>query len=228
MYPIARTSVCLLLFIACILFGAAAVVADTDYSGNPPNAKTGAPGEGLCTQCHSGSANSGDGSFQISVAPSIYVPNQVYTVTVTLADPGQSRWGFELTALDGTEATSEKSGDFTITDAANTQLDHDAGFNRDYVKQTSTGTYNGTSNGPVSWEVQWTAPSDAVEPVTFYAAGNAANGGGTSGDFIYTTELAMQIAPPVPSSNPFGFALLALLLAGVSVFIMRARAATTN
>ncbi len=223
MYASERTLKQLLLVSACFLTAASQASA---YSGNPPNAKTGAPGEGNCTQCHSGSLNSGNGSFQISATPSTYTPGQVYTVTVTLSDPGQSRWGFELTALDGTDAFSQASGAFTITDGANTQLGYDAGLNREYVKQTSSGTYNGTSNGPVSWQVQWTAPNDATPPVTFYAAGNAANGGGSSGDYIYTTSLGLQPGAvyPVPSSGPFGIAILVLLLMVLSVFIMRVRA----
>lgn len=224
MYSKSRMLASMMLLSACTLFSAGMAVADTDYSGDPPNSKTGAPGEGLCTQCHSGTANSGDGSLQISVVPPTLVPDQVYIVTVTLADPGQSRWGFELTALDGAETSSIGSGAFAITDAVNTQLEYEAGIDREYVKQTSTGTYNGTSNGPVSWEVQWTAPSIAAEPVMFYAAGNAANGAGTSGDYIYTTSLSLQAGiVPVPSSSPFGLALLALLLILTSLFLMRAR-----
>jgi len=94
---------------------------------------------------------------------------------VELEDPGQRRWGFELTDLGG--------GAFTITDNDNTQLSNV------YVKQTSQGTFNGTMNGPVSWSVEWVAPADPPDSIIFYAAGNAADGNrNTQGDYIYTAS----------------------------------------
>jgi hypothetical protein len=149
------------------------------YSGGPPNGKTGAPGEGTCVDCHSTNPlNSGDGTLAID-APAAFEPGHTYTITVEIADPGQSRWGFELTPLD--------QGSITITDAANTQLST-MGSNS-YVKHTSTGTHNGTNDGPVTWTFDWTAPAtDPPESVTFYAAGNAADGNfANTNDYIYTT-----------------------------------------
>ncbi len=153
------------------------------YSGGPPDQKTSAPGEGSCTDCHSSfPINSGDGSFAID-APAGYTPGDTYTITVTLSDNGQSRWGFELTPLD--------QGTVTITDAANTQQSS-AGGNT-YVKQTSTGTYNGSSDGPVTWQFDWTAPTtDPPESITLYANGNATDASfGTSGDYVYSTSVTL-------------------------------------
>ncbi|MBP8137654.1 MAG: hypothetical protein KAY61_05565, partial [Candidatus Eisenbacteria bacterium] len=43
--------------------------------------------------------------------------------------------------------------------------------------------------GPVTWSFDWTAPSSPAGSVTFYAAGNAANGSEEpSGDWIFTTS----------------------------------------
>ena len=148
------------------------------FSGGPPDGKTGAPGEGLCTDCHgSFPVNSGDGMLTID-APEVFQPGMTYAITVSLRDDGQSRWGFELTPLD--------QGTITITDADHTQLSMSDG--NSYVKHTSTGTFNGTNDGPVSWTFDWTAPSiDVPEMVTLYAAGNAANANfGPTGDYIYT------------------------------------------
>lgn len=160
------------------------------FSSGAPNGRTGAPGEGLCSDCH-GSAV-GDGSIALSGVPANYDLNQSYTLTVTLEDQGQSRWGFELTAVDG---SNNGAGSFTITDAVNTQLSDSPPPSKDYVKQTNTGTYNGTVNGPVTWNFDWQAPSSNIGAIAFYVAGNAANGNGsTSGDFIYTTSETTQ--PP--------------------------------
>ncbi|MDH3892053.1 MAG: hypothetical protein OEV49_13320 [candidate division Zixibacteria bacterium] len=224
----ARTFTALLLVTVCTLCVAATGFAGGDSSGGPPDVRTGAPGEGLCTDCHGGTVNSGDGSFGVTITPPGLVPGQDYTITVTLGDPGQSRWGFELTALAGTDAGSEGAGVFTITDPTNTQLSDGNGNNRDYVKQTSTGTFNGTADGPVSWSFQWTAPLEPAHQVDFYVAGNAANGGGTSGDYIYTDHVTLQAVAAVPSTSLYGLILLALLLIAVSVFIMRARVAATK
>lgn len=182
-------------------------------SSNPPDAKTGAPGEGTCRDCHSSyPLNSGDGSFSI-IAPPEFAADQTYTMSVVISDPGQMRWGFELTPLD--------IGTITITDPTHTQQSSSGG--RIYVKQTSAGTYNGTPNGPVSWEFDWTAPSDPPDHVDFYAAGIAANAnGGTSGDYVYTTSVTSNLAQDVPTVSGWGMLLFSLLLmAGGTIAIVR-------
>ncbi len=169
--------------LALILFVLVPVIAFA-YSGGPPDEKTGAPGEGTCIDCHFGNPlNSGDGSFTID-GPENFMPGETYTFVVTLSDPDQSRWGFELTPLE--------LGSITITDETNTQ--QSTTNNKSYVKHTFTGTYDEVDDGPVSWSFDWTAPEDPPEEITFYAAGNAANGNGnTTGDFIYTTTFTSML-----------------------------------
>ena len=136
-----------------------------------------------CSQCHFGNAvNGGDGSMVISGVPAVYTPGTAYPIQVTLEDPGQLRWGFEMVVLD--EAGSNL-GSLASVDP-NTQVSTDF-TGRMFAKHTLAGTMAGTMNGPVSWNVAWTAPAAASGPASFYAAGNAANfNGSTSGDFIYT------------------------------------------
>ena len=44
------------------------------------------------------------------------------------------------------------------------------------------------------WTFKWTAPTNDVGPITFYAAGNAANGDfSTSGDYIYTQKATSEV-----------------------------------
>jgi hypothetical protein len=173
------------------------------YSGGPPNGLTGAPGEGNCTQCHAGNAlNSGNGSLSID-GPSFYTPGEVYTITVSLQDAGQSRWGFEFTPLN--------KGTLAVTDAATTQSSS-AGSNH-YIKHTSAGTFDNTGNGPVSWSFAWTAPATDEGEISFYASGNAANSNNsTSGDFIYTTSFVSSPATGLePAPQPASFALLSVV-----------------
>ncbi|MBD3218057.1 MAG: hypothetical protein GF310_07250 [candidate division Zixibacteria bacterium] len=163
------------------------------FSSGPPDGKTGAPGEGLCSDCHANSSG-GDGSLSLSGAPSEYAFDQTYTLTVTIEDPEQQRWGFELTASD---PFNDAAGEFTITDGINTQLSDNSSPMKDYVKQTLDGTFFGSVDGPVSWSFDWRAPSTDVGEITFYLAGNAANGDFTSvGDFVYST--AVSSPPPAP------------------------------
>jgi hypothetical protein len=147
-----------------------------------------------CTLCHdSYSLNSGNGSLELLGLPLEYTPGASYDLTVRLADPGQIEWGFEITALG---AQDQGSGSFTITDALQTQLSDNPGTSADYVKQTHGGVHEGTADGPVIWNFRWTAPLSG--PVTFYLAGNAADGSGDpSNDSIYA--LTRTVAEPTVS-----------------------------
>ena len=174
----------------------------------PPDEKTGAPNEGTCADCHAGNAlNVSGGSLMVTI-PETYQPNEVYTIIVDLSRAGQSKWGFEMTALD---ANGARAGSFTADDAANTQLTETN--NKQYIQHTTAGTATGT-NDAHSWEFEWTAPDADIGPITFYAAGNAANGdGGTTGDYIYTGQA--ESTPPIP------------IVAGVSLAVVGDTALST-
>lgn len=177
------------------------------YNSGPPPAVTGAPGESLCAQpgCHSSFApNSGPGTLSLEGLPEAYTPGQSYTVTVSLAQQGQSQWGFQLTAKIG----NNRGGELSLIDRQTTQFASSSTAPRpQYVEHTFQGTMAGTPDGPVTWQVQWQAPPTGSGPVTFYVAGNAANGNFTSlGDYIYTTSVTVPEAalPPPPPPVLFG------------------------
>ena len=163
------------------------------FSFDPPDEKTGAPNESTCAQtgCHTGNdLNASGGSVMLTV-PETYIPNEVYTIVVNLSRAGQSRWGFEMTALD---ADGARAGSFKADDAANTQVSETN--SKQYIQHTSIGTAQGT-NDTHSWEFEWTAPDADMGPITFYAAGNAANGDGSpAGDYIHTAQ--EESTPPIP------------------------------
>lgn len=164
------------------------------FSFGPPEEKTGAPNEGTCADanCHTGNdVNASGGSLMLTI-PETYQPNEVYEIIVNLARDGQSRWGFEMTALDGNGASA---GSFEASDVANTQL-KDAN-SKQYIMHTAAGSAQGT-NDENQWTLKWTAPDTDIGPITFYAAGNAANGDFTFiGDYIYTEQA--ESVPPVPT-----------------------------
>jgi len=166
---------------------ASALFANSD--GADPG-HTGAPGEQVCTACHSGTANSGRGRVQITLGSgATWTPGARVRIEVQVEDPTARRWGFQLTARSSANA-QQTAGTLAASDNQ-TQLVSQAG--RQYVTHTATGTRNGTT-GSVRFGFDWTAPAADFGPVTFYAAGNAANGNGSnSGDSIYTVNL--QAAP---------------------------------
>ncbi|MBZ0263137.1 T9SS type A sorting domain-containing protein [bacterium] len=171
-----------------ILFTMLAVSSAFAYSGGPPNDRAGnPPAFANCTQCHSSfPVNSGNGALDITELFE-YTPGETYTLEVNLSDPGQQRWGFELTIYDD---GNDFAGEIDVTDNTNTQL------NGDFLKHTGNGTYFGEQQG--TWSFDWTAPAEGTGEVTIYLAGNAANGNfSTSGDYIYTTTSTISEAAPV-------------------------------
>lgn len=163
------------------------------FSTGPLPGFTGAPGENTCTECHDEfgeETNTGTGVLTLT-HPSRYEPGQRLTITVELRQPGQRRWGLQVTALTVEDAAP--AGEFVITDPVHTQLVRGTA-ERIYVEHTFAGTFFDQRDGAV-WTFDWIAPKSDVGPVAFYATGNAADGDGTRlGDWIYSTQSV--IAPP--------------------------------
>ena len=164
------------------------------YSSGPPAGYTGAPGEQTCAiaGCHGGEPNTGPGHFEIE-APQRYEPGGTIQVTVrhTTSESSRRRWGFQLTALTSSDG---RAGTLHTDGTLNILTDDGPGFNRQYIEHDVESTFLGRTGG-ASWTFSWTAPSTNVGPVTFYAAGNQANGNGTNdGDEIYTASVTLN--PP--------------------------------
>lgn len=164
------------------------------FSVGPPAERTGNPGETCgdvtcASNCHTSySVNSGSAKFSISV-PSSYKPGQTLDVTVSFENTSAPILGFEITAVD---ASNNKAGTFASKDET-TQAES---YDNLYAAHTKIGTAES------SWTVQWTAPtSDVSGPITFYAAGNEANGNSSgNGDYIYTDTATISPAEEcVPS-----------------------------
>ncbi len=165
------------------------------FSDRPPAGRTGAPGETTCVSCHIGTLNSGAGKVEIEGVPSAYTPNEEFTLIVRVSHPERRRWGFQITALD---SQNNPAGTMLAVNTTQTTTINGTGSltGRTYVEHRAAGTFDGQSNG-ASWEVKWKAPANDVGRVTFYAAGNAANGNdASSGDSIYTTAVQMASNGP--------------------------------
>ena len=145
-------------------------------SGGAPSAKTGAPGEGNCTMCHSGSVNDGNGTSSISFSGlnNEYELGVTYDMTLSISN-GSSKNGFQLVVLDS--AQNDDAGNLISSDMVNTQITSN---NRTYLNHTNSG------NSQTSWNFQWTAPSNNVGPITLYYSYNVSNAmNNTAGDQIY-------------------------------------------
>src|ERR1700726_1770957 len=103
-------------WIAVPVFFSLGLIQSFAHSYGPPPAVTGAPGDNpkACTQCHTSSAlNAGVGSVGIGLASGpFYVPGVKQRVTVTVADPAQQRWGFEMTARLNSNPQTSHAGEF--------------------------------------------------------------------------------------------------------------------
>jgi hypothetical protein len=173
--------------LALVLVLVGPLPARTNEDGAPLG-NSGAPGEATCavTGCHTGNAlNDGMGAIRLD-GPTAYQPGIPTDMTVTVERIGASRFGFSITLRDDQNrfvgAFEQSDANTQFADALATTLTHDEAVSADNV---------------ASWTLRWHPPDTLVGPVTFYAAGNAANGNGRdTGDFIYTTHrtLARQTA----------------------------------
>ncbi len=200
--------------------GAAIPVLLFAHSTGPDPGHSGVPGESTCAQCHSGGAGTGSVSVSGFNSAMNYTPGVAQTLTVTVADPVQRRWGFQLTARPASNA-QQQAGTFTPGSDGFTQLScgvlpFNSGFFAqenigdscagslsqlplEYVEHTAAGTRLGQT-GSAAFTFTWTPPATAVGDIVIYVAGNAANGDGTpSGDHIY---LAKYTVSAVASSAP--------------------------
>jgi len=153
------------------------------FSGGPPAGNTGAPGDGTCDQfCHSGPTQTGSVDITgIVDVDNPIVPSKTYnvTVTITLLSGSSTRAGFQFVALDGNSAGSLSTGTFsnlgtnvgTTTSGSRTYAQHSGGEN----------TYSGNM---VTYTFDWTAPANSTNNISFYVAGNIADGSGSGGDLI--------------------------------------------
>ncbi|TAE84772.1 MAG: T9SS C-terminal target domain-containing protein [Bacteroidetes bacterium] len=146
---------------------------------------TGAPGEGNCTGCHGGTANSNtNGSVQISIKdnPTEYVPGKVYEVTVTTSFPGRSKFGFALAA--------RKEGRGFLSVGKLEAAQNSGVMASEFATHTET---SNTGEGSKSWVFNWQAPSADEGKITLYAAGVAGNQSKSAqGDFVYTATTVLN------------------------------------
>ncbi|MBK0402234.1 T9SS type A sorting domain-containing protein [Adhaeribacter sp. BT258] len=154
-------------------------------SSSPPAGHAGAPGEMTCAMsgCHTGTVNAGGGSVALVNPPANYTPGATYTMQISVTDANKTRFGFELVAL---RSNNQQAGTIMLVSSTNTALQTQGA--KTYLSHRNASATN-------TWTFTWLAPATNVGPVTFYMAGNAANGNNTtSGDNIYTASKVLTPA----------------------------------
>ncbi|MCG9910609.1 MAG: T9SS type A sorting domain-containing protein [Flavobacteriales bacterium] len=142
--------------------------------------------------CHTGQLNSGPGSVVIAtdVPSNGYIGGTEYSISVIVNAGGANgnRYGFMASVVE--EGTTTFAGvlsaadNTTVAQANGTRIAHSSSPNGNGVNSSHTFTF------------KWTAPVTGTGNVKVWAAGNSANGtGSTGGDQIYTNFLVIEEAP---------------------------------
>ncbi len=184
-------------FIYILAMATFAYLVFSSRSAGPANAgiggRTGAPSEGLCSNCHSGGAAPSlsiqllDGGNPVTS----YTAGQSYTLRVTVG--GGTRYGMQAVALN---SSNTNTGTLSAP-SANGRISAASG--RSYLE------HNNTSVSGV-FTATWVAPTSGTGNVTIYAAGLNADGtGGTGGDGTSSSQLAITetVATSINYANSY-------------------------
>ncbi|HLF62811.1 MAG TPA: choice-of-anchor V domain-containing protein [Saprospiraceae bacterium] len=167
------------------------VILSLGYFNDPPNGYTGAPGDDLCTDCHSLGTGMQNGNILLNGLPATIIANQTYTLTVTVSNPNgiADFAGFQSVILNADDLNAGTMSNPSQGSA----IEIEGG--RAYHEHNPAQMF-GMSNA-VSWTVNWTAPV-GTGLITYYAAGNVANGNGNdNGDLIVTTSVTGNLITPL-------------------------------
>ncbi|MBI4903033.1 MAG: hypothetical protein HY820_05315, partial [Acidobacteria bacterium] len=157
---------------------------------NPPLAKTGAPGEGTCAECHTGTPK--HGGVVMSFTALSYTPGVQQTIQVHINSTNFSVTGFEITARLASNELLH-AGRFTTV---NSDVSVRALNGIEYVSQTRL-------TGTTVFGMNWTPPSTDVGPVRFYVT--AVGGDHSNGVLDANVYKAVYTMPAATRDVPSGF-----------------------
>ena len=160
-------------------------------AGARPTGISGVPNG--CT-CHSASP-ADDVQVTLDGVPQSYTAGDEVTLTVTITGGPEvtnasiNQGGFNLVASGGTFSTLDNTTQLMAGEATHTEA----------------------GNDQRSWQVNWTAPTDDSQTITFTAHGNSVNGDGSAGSDDHWNKAEATSAGVVDNETP-GFGLLVGLL----------------
>ena len=157
-------------------------------SSQPPQGYTGADGA-YCTNCHStNQLNNPGGSVTVTGLPDNgYTAGTSYnfSITTTHTAADRKRWGFSIVARN---SLNQDVGTFSSSNANAAVNGYEfSHFNAPVTTSQQSYTHN---------NLTWTAPENPGPndaDITFYYVGNAANGSGSSGDYIYAGQKTISL-----------------------------------
>jgi uncharacterized protein (TIGR03437 family) len=179
------------------------------YSSGPDVRYTGAPGDNpqgcAARGCHTSSASGGPvnpagGSVVATFSGgTTYTPGQTQTVTVTISDPQNKSYGFQMSARLGTttsDLSTKQGGTFVLGPGTQVLCDNNSIRKTTCPANAPVEFIEHTSPSTKAFTFQWTAPAAGSGPVTFYVAGNAVNGNGREdgGDHVYLANITLTEA----------------------------------
>jgi uncharacterized protein (TIGR03437 family) len=173
------------------------------HAAGPDPGKSGVPGESTCAEsgCHTGAGlNAGGGSVKIDAGGAAYTPGVKQRISVTVSDPAQRKWGFQLTARlasnaktrAGILAPADASTQIICSNANTLEVPCNANPVLQFIEHSLGGSRTTAVGAGQTFQFDWTPPATDVGPIILYAAGNAANANAVeTGDNIYTTSLTL-------------------------------------
>ncbi len=166
-------------------------VATLAYREGPVPAMTGGFGESTCRSCHfDNPPDAPRGSLRLEGLPERYEPGRTYRIQIDVRRPDIRRAGFELAVrfAEG-PARGRQAGRLQPVDARTRTITSEDGL-ISYIQHNEAGS--AAEDGRGHWTIAWTAPDDALGPVVFNVAANAANDDASPlGDYIYTVALGV-------------------------------------
>jgi hypothetical protein len=164
------------------------------FSTDPPNGKTGAPGESSCVSCHTPQSQTIKGTVVVEGFPASITPDETYSLTVVNRDTiGTAvRGGFQLTILG---PLNTKAGELSAPSSSSIIQTFSG---RQYFEHHPALAY--PDSNVIRWTVLWKASNLPTSgPITCYLAGNICNGNfQSSGD---KTVVSHVIGEVVIASN---------------------------
>ena len=182
------------LFTACITI----FILTTAQYDNPSNGKTGGPGEGQCSDCHTQNNPNFDGNLEITGLPAEVFTGRKYNIEITVrATQGNPfNAGIQMITLDG--------NNFNTGELKNPRGISGVVQFGDRIYFEHKGSPTKFSDGTASWSVDWVAPETITNPeVHLFAATILGNGDSTDqGDLQILTNLSSTLLegdPPLTS-----------------------------
>jgi uncharacterized protein (TIGR03437 family) len=183
---------------------------DPGYEGAPKEPTVvGPPHPMACASagCHTGLPNGGPinnfasgGVVAVFSSGSSYTPGGgPITISVSVMDPVNTHYGFQMSARPESDLANTQAGDFTpganqiviCADGSVKLKNCPAGSTMQYVEHSYP---QGHSVGTTPYTFTWTPPATNVGKVHFYVAGNAVNNNlqADGGDHVYTAEYILS------------------------------------